>query len=81
MGKYIMALDAGTTSNRCIIFDKEGQIVSVAQKEFEQTDKQYSEASRNHIKAESSLEQAKEKLNELNTELDAIITILNSRNQ
>ncbi len=36
MGKYIMALDAGTTSNRCIIFDKEGQIVSVAQKEFEQ---------------------------------------------
>ena len=36
MGKYIMALDAGTTSNRCIIFDKEGQIVCVAQKEFEQ---------------------------------------------
>ena len=28
MGKYIMALDAGTTSNRCILFDKEGNIVS-----------------------------------------------------
>ena len=31
-----MALDAGTTSNRCIIFDKEGRICSVAQKEFTQ---------------------------------------------
>ena len=36
MPKYIMALDAGTTSNRCIIFDHEGQIVSSAQKEFRQ---------------------------------------------
>ena len=36
MAKYLMALDAGTTSNRCIIFDKEGNIVSVAQKEFTQ---------------------------------------------
>lgn len=31
-----MALDAGTTSNRCIIFDKKGRIKSVAQKEFTQ---------------------------------------------
>ncbi len=36
MGKYMMAMDAGTTSNRCIIFDKEGNIVSVSQKEFTQ---------------------------------------------
>ena len=36
MSKYIMALDSGTTSNRCIIFDKEGKICSVAQKEFNQ---------------------------------------------
>ncbi len=36
MAKYIMALDAGTTSNRCILFDKEGHICSVAQKEFTQ---------------------------------------------
>jgi len=34
--KYIMALDQGTTSNRCIIFDKQGTMVSVAQKEFTQ---------------------------------------------
>ena len=36
MGKYIMALDQGTTSSRCIIYDKKGNIVSVAQKEFTQ---------------------------------------------
>ena len=36
MAKYVMALDAGTTSNRCILFTKEGRIASVAQKEFTQ---------------------------------------------
>ena len=36
MPKYIMALDSGTTSNRCILFDKAGNICSVAQKEFTQ---------------------------------------------
>ena len=36
MKKYIMALDAGTTSNRCILFDHDGKICSVAQKEFTQ---------------------------------------------
>lgn len=36
MGKYIMALDAGTTSNRCILFNKKGEMCSVAQKEFTQ---------------------------------------------
>lgn len=34
--KYVMALDQGTTSSRCIIFDKLGNMVSVAQKEFTQ---------------------------------------------
>ncbi len=36
MAKYIMALDAGTTSNRCILFDKSGRPCSVAQREFKQ---------------------------------------------
>ena len=36
MAKYIMALDAGTTSNRCILFDQHGEICSVAQQEFTQ---------------------------------------------
>ncbi len=36
MGKYIMALDAGTTSNRCILFNEKGERLSVAQREFTQ---------------------------------------------
>ena len=36
MGKYIMALDQGTTSSRCILFDKNGNMCSVAQKEYKQ---------------------------------------------
>ena len=36
MARYIMALDAGTTSNRCILFNEKGEICSVAQKEFTQ---------------------------------------------
>ena len=34
--KYIMALDQGTTSSRCILFDRTGRICSAAQKEFTQ---------------------------------------------
>ncbi|MDO4489407.1 MAG: glycerol kinase GlpK [Eubacteriales bacterium] len=36
MAKYIMALDAGTTSNRCILFDKKGKVCFMSQKEFTQ---------------------------------------------
>lgn len=36
MRKYVMALDSGTTSNRCILFNEKGEICSVAQKEFTQ---------------------------------------------
>ena len=35
-GKYIMALDQGTTSSRCIIFNRAGEMISVAQREFSQ---------------------------------------------
>lgn len=34
--KYVMALDAGTTSNRCILFNEKGEMCSVAQREFRQ---------------------------------------------
>lgn len=34
--KYVMAFDAGTTSNRCILFNKKSEICSVAQREFKQ---------------------------------------------
>ena len=36
MSKYVAAIDQGTTSTRCIIFDRQGNIVSVGQKEHEQ---------------------------------------------
>ncbi|MBQ1827475.1 MAG: glycerol kinase, partial [Erysipelotrichaceae bacterium] len=36
MDKYVMAIDAGTTSSRCILFNKKGEICSMAQKEFTQ---------------------------------------------
>ncbi len=36
MAKYVMALDAGTTSNRCILFNEKGEVCSMAQKEFTQ---------------------------------------------
>lgn len=36
MAKYVMALDQGTTSSRCILFDREGHMCSVVQREFTQ---------------------------------------------
>ena len=36
MAKYVMALDAGTTSNRCILFNEKGEMCSISQKEFTQ---------------------------------------------
>ena len=32
MAKYVMALDAGTTSNRCILFNEKGEMCSVAER-------------------------------------------------
>ena len=34
--QYILALDQGTTSSRCILFDRSGKICGMAQKEFTQ---------------------------------------------
>ena len=36
MEKYIMALDQGTTSSRCILFNKKGEIIAQANQEFTQ---------------------------------------------
>ena len=36
MQRYIMALDAGTTSNRCILFNEKGKICALSKKEFTQ---------------------------------------------
>ena len=49
MGKYIMALDAGTTSNRCILFNEKGERCSVAQREFTQYFPKPGWADRSHL--------------------------------
>ena len=36
MKQYVIALDQGTTSSRCIIFDREQNIIGLAQREFAQ---------------------------------------------
>ena len=36
MSRYVLALDQGTTSSRAIVFDRSGQVISVAQQEFPQ---------------------------------------------
>jgi glycerol kinase len=36
MSKYILSIDQGTTSSRSILFDKEGNVIATAQKEFTQ---------------------------------------------
>ena len=36
MAKYVMSIDQGTTSSRAIVFDKKGNIIAKAQKEFRQ---------------------------------------------
>lgn len=36
MSRYIMAMDEGTTSARCVIYDKKGNVISAAQREFRQ---------------------------------------------
>ena len=41
MTKYVMALDQGTTSSRCIIYDKKGNIMREAQNEYTQIYQKY----------------------------------------
>ena len=36
MRKYVLALDQGTTSSRCVVFDRERRVAGLAQKEFRQ---------------------------------------------
>ncbi len=80
--KYIMALDSGTTSNRCIIFDKQGNVCGLAQKEFSQIypNPGWVEHDVNEI-LETQLKVAKLALKEADIEADQIeaIGITNQR--
>ena len=52
MANYVGALDQGTTSNRFIIFDRNGQIVAVDQKEHEQEREHHDIARRGELNGE-----------------------------
>ena len=74
--KYIMALDQGTTSSRCILFDKKGNMLSVAQKEFTQyyPDPAWVEHDANEI-WDTVLEVARKALDKVNAKAEDIISI------
>lgn len=76
MKKYIMALDSGTTSNRCILFDIEGNMRSVAQKEFTQYFPQpgWVEHDANEI-WQSQLSVAREALRKIGASYDEVAAI------
>lgn len=76
MANYIMALDAGTTSNRCILFNEKGEICSVAQKEFTQIFPQpgWVEHDAEEIWA-TQYEVAREAMSKLNITADQIAAI------
>ena len=74
--KYIMALDQGTTSSRCILFDKKGNMLSVAQKEFTQyyPEPAWVEHDANEI-WDTVLEVARKALDKVNAKAEDIISI------
>ena len=74
--KYIMSLDQGTTSSRCILFDKAGNICSTAQKEFRQIFPQPGWVEHDATEIwRTTLEVAKNAMEKLNVEADSIAAI------
>ena len=74
--EYVMALDQGTTSSRCIIYGKEGKQVSVAQKEFRQYYPQAGWVEHDPLEIWSTqLETAREALRKISATAETIDTI------
>ena len=74
--KYIMALDEGTTSVRCILFNKQGDMLSVAQKEFTQYYPKPAWVEHDALEIwDDMVEVAKEALNKVNAKAEDIISI------
>ena len=74
--KYVMALDQGTTSSRCILFDRRGKVCSVAQKEFAQYYPQPGWVEHNPMEIWSSqLSVAVEAMGQIGAEADDIAAI------
>ena len=76
MKKYILAIDAGTTSSRAILFDKKGIQVATSQFEFTQIFPKESWVEHNPIEIwETQLKAIKDVVNKTNIELDEIDSI------
>lgn len=76
MSKYIMALDQGTTSSRCILFNEKGLIESVAQKEFTQIYPKAGWVEHDALEIwESQLSVAREAMEKLNLKAEDIAAI------
>ena len=74
--RYIMSLDQGTTSSRCILFDREGHICSSAQKEFRQIFPKPGWVEHDAMEIwRTTLEVAKNAMEKLGVEADAIAAI------
>lgn len=76
MKKYVMALDQGTTSSRCILFDRGGHICSLAQKEFAQYYPQPGWVEHNPLEIWSSqLSVAVEAMGQIGAAIDEVASI------
>ena len=76
MAKYIMALDAGTTSNRCILFNEKSEAVAVGQRDFEQIFPKPAWVEHNPIEIWTSMyESAKEAMEKANAKAEDIVGI------
>ncbi|MDO4869610.1 MAG: glycerol kinase GlpK [Bacillota bacterium] len=74
--EYLMALDQGTTSSRCIIYDRKGQEISVAQREFRQIYPQAGWVEHDPLEIWSTqLDVAQEALNKIDAGPEAIDSI------
>ena len=74
--EYVMALDQGTTSSRCIIYDKQGKQVSIAQKEFRQIYPEVGWVEHDPMEIWSTqLETAREALRKISATAETIDTI------
>ena len=78
--KYVLALDQGTTSSRAILFDRNGRIVNISQKEFTQLYPNPGWVEHNPLEIwETQLNAAKEAIKYINVSEIACIGITNQR--
>ena len=74
--KYIMSLDQGTTSSRCILFDRQGNVCASAQREFRQIFPQPGWVEHDPVEIwRTTVEVAKNAMEKLGVDADSIAAI------